>query len=144
MGGSGYFWWLSMRLLVATVASPFALVSVALLGATAFAFGLQKATARLQRKSLLVWFGAQVLMLPATILIGAFGEYSERPPQDVLFPTASVALLAIWFLSVSVGVYGICRFRGARWVATGAFLSVQSLLIWAQFIAGMSVSGDWL
>jgi hypothetical protein len=75
----------------------------------------------------------------------------------VLFPAASSVrpdlkqnvmghrlLDGLFYLSVATSAFWVWRMRGLRWLAVSLLVLQQVILIGAGFVAGMSVSGDWL
>jgi hypothetical protein len=54
------------------------------------------------------------------------------------------ALPTILFASFATCAFGIWRMKGIRWF-TASLMAIHELVIFsAYFVAGMSVTGDWL
>lgn len=86
----------------------------------------------------------QMLFFPAMVAVGVlFPAMSVRP--DLKENVIGHRLLdGLFYLSLATSAFWVWRMRGLRWVAASLLLLQQVLLIAARFVAGMSVSGDWL
>ena len=88
----------------------------------------------------------QMFFYPAIIAIGVLYRASSSPTLHLakVNPFVDSTLDVLFGLSLVSGLFWICRMRGLRWVAFCLVLLQQVLLFGAFFIAGMSVTGDWL
>jgi hypothetical protein len=82
----------------------------------------------------------------AAIVVGVFGANPitnptiPHPPD----PSAERWLDVVTYGSIASCVFWIWRMKGFRWYAASLMVSVEVITWGALFIAGMSVSGDWL
>jgi len=99
---------------------------------------------RLWRPSYWLIF-SQMLFFPAMDAVGvlfpAVSTVRPHPKENVL---GHRLLDALFYLSLAMSAFWVWRMRGLRWFAASLLLLQQVLLIGAGFVAGMSVSGDWL
>jgi hypothetical protein len=88
-------------------------------------------------------------LLPFVLLVGfplsiaialVFAAPSPSSPNHV----GSFLLDALELLALLFGIYCVYRAKGVRWFAAAIVVAEIWLLLAAGFIAGMSVSGDWL
>ena len=88
----------------------------------------------------------QMCFYPAIIAIGVLYRAISSPTQHLakVNPFVDWTLDVLFGLSLVSGLFWICRMRGLRWVAFCLVLLQQVLLFGALFIAGMSITGDWL
>jgi hypothetical protein len=86
----------------------------------------------------------QLLFFPAIVAVGAlFPAASGRPyPKENL--TGKWLLDALFYLSLITAAIWLYRMKGLRWLTASLLMLQQAFLIGAGFIAGMSVSGDWI
>jgi hypothetical protein len=86
----------------------------------------------------------QMLFSPAMVAVGVlFPAVGVRP--DLKENVMGHRLLdGLFYLSLATSAFWVWRMRGLRWVAASLLLLQQVMLIGAGFVAGMSVSGDWL
>jgi hypothetical protein len=86
----------------------------------------------------------QLLFFPATVAIGVlFPAVSGRPyPKEN--PTGHWLLNGLFYLSLMTSALWVYRMRGLRWLSVSLLVLQQVILVGSGFIAGMSVSGDWL
>jgi hypothetical protein len=86
----------------------------------------------------------QLIYFPATIAIGVLFPAIAGWPS----PQSNIAgerwLNCIFYGSLATGVYWIYRMKEMRWFAASLISLQQLVLSCAAFIAGMSVSGQWL
>jgi len=59
-------------------------------------------------------------------------------------PVASLFLKGVLYGSLLSCVFWIWRARGFRWYATSLLALAELPVLGALFVAGMSISGDWL
>ena len=86
----------------------------------------------------------QMLFFPATIVVGVLFPAGGVMPKPVPNETGRWCLQALWYLSLGMGCFWVYRMKGVRWVAASLVGLQEILVLCASFIAGMSVSGDWL
>jgi hypothetical protein len=86
----------------------------------------------------------QLLFFPAIVAVGAlFPAISVRPyPKEN--PTGKRLLDALFYFSLVTAAIWLYRMKGLRWLSASVLAVQHVLLIGAGFIAGMSVSGDWI
>jgi hypothetical protein len=53
-------------------------------------------------------------------------------------------LQVLWYGSWASCIFWIWHMRGIRWIAAFAMLGMQLLVAGSLFMAGMSISGDWI
>ncbi len=99
---------------------------------------------RWRRRNLLIF--TQVLFYPAIVAIGALFRVDSNPmrPRAPVNPFADWALDITFFLSLALGLYWIYEMKRLRWFAFCFVFLVQLVLFGAMFVAGMSITGDWL
>ncbi len=86
----------------------------------------------------------QLLFFPATITVGVLFPAGGIMPKPVPNVAGRWCLDALWYLSLVMGCVWVYRMKGLRWFA-GSLVALQEILVFcAGFMAGMSVSGDWL
>jgi hypothetical protein len=93
------------------------------------------------------WLAAcHFLFFVAAIAVGVFGE---NPVSNPTIPHPPIRSDEFYLDVVAYGslvscAFWIWRMKGFRWFAT-SLMAIAELITWgALFIAGMSVSGDWL
>ena len=88
---------------------------------------------------------SQLLFFAAAIVVGVLGAnpvISHRPPS--VNRTAELCLEAVEYGSLISCGFWIWRMKGFRWYAT-SMMALAELFTWgAFFVAGMSITGDWL
>jgi hypothetical protein len=88
----------------------------------------------------------QFLFLPATAALGVVYRVSTDPtqPRPTVNPIGDWGINILFLLSLALNVFWVYRMKGVRWFAF-CFVSLQQLFLFgAAFVAGMSVTGDWL
>jgi hypothetical protein len=88
----------------------------------------------------------QLLFYPLAIAIGAAFQANIRPPAGGVQPNrlGEHLLDALTIASLIVGAFWVYYMKGLRWLGLSLVI-LQETVIWgAFFVAGMSVSGDWL
>jgi hypothetical protein len=86
----------------------------------------------------------QLLFFPATVAVGVlFPALSSwpHPKENVM---GHRLLDGLFYFSLVTSTFWLWRMRGLRWVSTSLLVLQQLILIGAGFVAGMSVSGEWL
>ena len=86
----------------------------------------------------------QLLYFPVTVTIGVWFPASGAGPHRELNVVGQRALDATFYLSLMTACFWVYRLKGLRWFAASAIACQQLLILGAGFIAGMSVTGDWL
>jgi hypothetical protein len=86
----------------------------------------------------------QLLFFPATIVVGLLFPANGVMPKPVPSAVGRWWLDALWYLSLAVGCFWVYRMKGLRWFAASLVALQEILLVGAYFVAGMSVTGDWL
>ena len=145
---SAYFWQDFHRLLLWSLECftllPVLLMSVACVLSVVFAFIRQQPfRSGLWRSSHWLVF-TQLLFFPALITVGVlFPAVNSwhNPKENAMGRRLLDGLL---YLSLATGGFWLWRMRGLRWLSASLLLLQEVVLLTAGFIAGMSVSGDWL
>jgi hypothetical protein len=123
---------------------PFLLLAVVCLVNTILAFLVQRPfRSGVWRSSYWLIF-TQFLFFPALLAVGAgFPAVtgSARLQENQL---GRYLLDALFLLSLLTGALWLYRMKGLRWLSASLLVLQQVFVIGAGFIAGMSVSGDWL
>lgn len=87
----------------------------------------------------------QLLFFPALVAVGVlFPAVSSVRPNLKENVLGHRLLDGLFYLSIATSAFWIWRMRGLRWLAASLVLLQQVILVGAGFVAGMSVSGDWL
>jgi len=84
--------------------------------------------------------------LAVTLLILAWGAMMEHPiTSPSLAPSwPSYVVLALLIVQLLVRIWVVCLMKGYRWFSAFAVALEQWFGLWCAFVAGMSVTGDWL
>jgi hypothetical protein len=78
---------------------------------------------------------------PLTIVFGErFAAISPATPNKM----GSLLLNGLELVALLFGIYCVYRAKGLRWFTAALVVAELWILLAAGFIAGMSVSGDWL
>jgi hypothetical protein len=88
---------------------------------------------------------ASLIFVPITISIGVLAGIDPgkvpRPKSSTLaFWTSNI----LFFASIALGIYWVWRMKGMRWFTLAVVLLQLWMLMGAEFISGMALSGDWL
>jgi hypothetical protein len=87
----------------------------------------------------------QLLFFPAVVAVGVLFPAVSSVRPDLKENIMGHRLLdGLFYLSLSTSAFWVWRMRGLRWLAASLLLLQQVILTGAGFVAGMSVSGDWL
>ena len=139
------FWFLARMSLECQLFPPFAVIEIVLLTALIY-FAHQK-------RRLLPEYGLQIFVLGLffaccylmVLVIATLGSNSANPAlRQPVMPAAANSLTAIFWSSIAVSIYAGWRLRTVRSFATAFVLLSCWLLQSAFFVAGMSISGEWL
>jgi hypothetical protein len=87
-----------------------------------------------------------LLFFAAAIVVGVLGENPVTNPtiNHPADKTAKLYLGALTYGSLASCGFWIWRMKGFRWYAT-SLMVLAELITWsALFVAGMSITGDWL
>ncbi len=125
-GGLLYFWQITLVLVI--------------LAGIASSYNFPFTPSRFCKKHLLVFspFLSSVLIL----LVGVFMAHRGSPQNAPKLPGT---LLSIFFLlQFPVGAAVIYRLKDYRWFAASIFLLALWVCMMCSFMAGMSVSNDWI
>src|SRR5262245_23454038 len=89
---------------------------------------------------------SQLLFFPAAIAVGVLWPSPTTSPALRHDPNraAMLCLNVLWYASLASGVFWIWRMKGFRWFAGSLMALIELPTLGALFVAGMSVSGDWL
>jgi hypothetical protein len=86
----------------------------------------------------------QLLFFPATVAVGVlFPAVSgwPHPKENVI---GHRLLDGLFYFSLVTSAFWLWRMRGLRWLSASLLILQQLILVGAGFVAGMSVSGEWL
>lgn len=86
----------------------------------------------------------QLLFFPAIIAVGVLLPAVSSWPHPKENAIGNRVLDALFYLSIVTGALWIYRMKGLRWLSASLVALQQVILVGAGFVAGMSVSGDWL
>jgi hypothetical protein len=86
----------------------------------------------------------QLLFFPAIIAVGVFYPSATSWPNPQPNRIGDLWLNVLFCGSVGMGAFWIYKMKGLRWFAASLVVLLQVILTGAGFIAGMSVSGEWL
>jgi hypothetical protein len=86
----------------------------------------------------------QLLFFPAIIAIGVLYPSTTTWPNPQPNATGNLWLNVLFYGSLLMGVFWVCKMKGLRWFAASLVGLQQVVLFGAAFIAGMSVTGEWL
>lgn len=87
-----------------------------------------------------------LLFFPVVIAVGVvcdsplYVPSTSRNPN----PTGTLLMESLWWVSLASCAFWIWRLRGIRWFSAGLMTLMEVPVLGALFIAGMSVSGDWI
>ena len=89
---------------------------------------------------------SQLLFFPAAIAIGTLWPAPTTNPALPHYPNraATMCVYLLWYASLASSAFWIWRMKGFRWFATSLMALIELPTLGALFVAGMSVSGDWL
>lgn len=141
-----YFRYLFLEGLGIVVIPPFGVAAVLLTAGMVASFFAQNPAKAGRWKHHYWLILSQLVFYPAVIAIGVIYASPRRPidPLPKINPVAEGALDAITCLSLALGVFWVWRLKGVRWIAF-FFVALQLLFLYgALFLAGMSISGDWI
>lgn len=121
-----YYWPITLALVVALVA------------VSTFNFPFSRSRFRRQHLLVFVPLGVSLLIL----IWGSVMRHSDQQSLAPVWPSRVVFGLLIAQLLAATGV--VCAMKGYRWFSAAAVLFEQWVGAAFAFVAGMSVTGDWL
>jgi hypothetical protein len=86
----------------------------------------------------------QLLFFPAIVAVGVMFPAVSGPPYPNENLMGERLLDGLFCLSLATSAFWLWRMKGLRWLSASLLVLQQLVLVAAGFIAGMSVSGDWL
>lgn len=98
---------------------------------------------RLWRTSYWLIF-TQLLFFPAIVAVGVLFPPLNGWPQPKENPVGRRLLDTLFYLSFTMSGFWLWRMKGLRWLSASLLVLQEVTLLAAGFIAGMSVSGDWI
>lgn len=141
------FWYLFSEGLGIVVVPPFGAAAIMLSAGLVASLFAQNPFRGCRWRSHYWLIFTQLFFYPAVILVGVLYAVGARRPFDPLpkvNPVAEIALNVLTFLSLALGIFWVYFLKGLRWVAF-CFVALQLLFLYgALFLAGMSISGDWI
>lgn len=99
--------------------------------------------ARLWRTSHWLIF-TQLLFFPAIIAVGVLFPAASSWPHPQENVAGERLLDSLFYVSLATSAFWLWRMKGLRWLSGSLLVLQQVILIGAGFVAGMSVSGEWL
>jgi hypothetical protein len=129
------FWRIPPLLIVATIC---------VLGVVVCLFRPSYIRASWRRSYWLVW--TQLLFYPLAVAVGAAFQAKIHPPTEPLNPNrlGEHLLDALTIASLVTAAFWVCYMKGLRWLAVSLVILQETVICGALFVAGMSVSGDWI
>jgi len=100
----------------------------------------QKIMARWRSSYWLIF--SQLLFFPIVVAVGMLFRAETGAVRPNVFGVR--CLYAIIALSLALGCFWIYRLKGLCWLAVSLVVLQEALLSGTLFIAGMSVTGDWI
>jgi len=137
------FWRYSLWALQFLVAPEFLWVTFAILVSLPLAAlaSFRRPSAFSTAKSLYLLPFVLLIGFPLSIAIAiAFSAPSPASPNHL----GSLLLDSLELIALLFGIYCVYRAKGVRWFTAAIVVAALWLLSAAGFVAGMSVSGDWL
>jgi hypothetical protein len=147
---TSHFWsqfsWLFVEGLGIVALSKIRLAFIILMIGMFVSLAQQKPFERMLWKRYYLLVFTQSLFYPVIIAIGVLYRVSSNPTQPLpqVNPFANLTLDVIFGLSLVSGIFWVCRMTGLRWVAFCLVVLQEILVLGALFVAGMSITGDWL
>ena len=88
----------------------------------------------------------QFLFFPAVVAVGVLYRVNTVPnqPRPKVNPVADWSIDILFFLSLALSFFWVYKMKGFRWFAFCLVALQQVFLFGAAFVAGMSITGDWL
>ena len=130
--------------LEALLLPPTLIATIVLTGSLVAAFPSQKPSHDgLWRHHYWVVF-SQLIFFPVVIVIGVLFRVVDPGPPYHANVMGERLLDLCFLLSLATGCFWIYRMKRLRWLAASLVLLQEIPLLCAAFIAGMSVSGDWI
>jgi len=88
----------------------------------------------------------QLSFYPLAIAVGVLFQAASTPPFDQSRSNSlgEHILDAITLLSLGMASFWVYRMKGLRWLAGSLVVLEEVIVLGALFVAGMSVTGDWL
>ena len=86
----------------------------------------------------------QLLFYPAIVAIGVLFPAVSGWPHPKENVVGRRLLDGLFYLSLATSAFWLWRMKGMRWLSASLLVLQQVILVTAGFIAGMSVSGDWI
>ena len=85
----------------------------------------------------------QLLFFPAMVAVGVLFPAATGPhhTENVM---GGRLLDGLFYFSLAMSAFWLWRMKGLRWFSASLLFLQQVILLGAGFVAGMSVSGDWL
>lgn len=87
---------------------------------------------------------SHLIFFAAIIFIGTLYPAEGEPSARIIHPGADKALEVLFYSSLVSCAFWIWRMKGFRWFAASLMAAIECPIVGALFIAGMSVTGDWL
>jgi drug/metabolite transporter (DMT)-like permease len=121
-----YYWPITLALVAAVVVTSI--------------FNFPFARSRFHHRYLLV-----LLPLGVSLLILVWGSLMRNSGQHSVAPTwPSHVILGLLVAQFLTGIGVVCALKGYRWFSAAVVLLEQWVGVAFAFVAGMSVTGDWL
>jgi hypothetical protein len=146
-----HFWpqfeWLLMQALGFVTVPLFGWIFLSLVSGVVISAALQNPfrNGRWKRHYFLVF--THCLLFLAIVCIGVLYRVPFADPTKPLSEENAVAdwtLNILFFLSIILSVFWVYRMRNLRWLAFFVVALQELFILGALFVAGMSISGDWI
>lgn len=137
-----FFWW---GMEAWTLPSPVLAVGLLSLGSVFLCIFRQRQMRAHWRASYWLIF-TQLLFYPLIIAVGVGFQADTTGPIRAGHPNARGEHLldVLTWASLVTGCFWVYRMKGFRWLAVSLVVLQEVMIFGAMFIAGMSVTGDWL
>ncbi|MBZ5723118.1 MAG: hypothetical protein LAO03_22490 [Acidobacteriia bacterium] len=148
---TNFFWsqfeWLLMQALSIVRVPLFGWIFLALVSGVFISAALQNPfrSGRWKHHYFLVFTHALVFL--AILSVGVLYRVPFPDPTKPLLKENAVAdwtLNILFFLSIILSIFWVYRMRNLRWLAFFVVALQELFLLSALFVAGMSISGDWI
>lgn len=141
------FKWLLMQALGFVGIPLFGWILIALFVGLIISAGFQNPFRRGRWKQHYILVFTHFFLFLVIIAVGVLYRVSFPDPRRPLPKENVVAdwsLNILFFLSIILSVFWVYRMKGLRWLAFFMVAVQELFLLGALFVAGMSISGDWI
>jgi len=123
---------------------PLAVAIICLVGVAICLFRPSHVHANRKRSYWLV--STQLLFYPMAIALGVAFQATVHSPTEPLQPNrlGERLLDVLTIASLVTAAFWVYYMKGLRWLAVSLVILQETVICGALFVAGMSVSGDWI